>query len=333
MTNCLPANSWLISPADEIKLSVKVVLPWSMCATIPMFLMFSLFFINWEASLAMSSFRPKKSRSKVKIEFESKKCFKSGSIQQIQGQKLYKFRFRSLFMTPKKREKARKPLRQRLKRVVRRVNVWAGKRARERKAWMDLKGTKTFKEWKEKKLPERAAISFMVENEMKRLTPAEVAKEAMVTLKKEIKKERKHKRKSSIPMLEAKIYDLERIFKNTRTINGFESWVKNTLAYQKKMDVLVKEAGGRNVVKEFNRKELMSLVLPRELVKFWGSSKSAGAGTFENIVKGYIKELNQMARGGQFDLQIQAKKDLLNELLGNPKELEKLKKNVYDQLR
>ncbi|OPY34430.1 MAG: hypothetical protein A4E31_00038 [Methanomassiliicoccales archaeon PtaU1.Bin030] len=56
--SCFPARSSDIMPAPAMRLSLKVVLPWSMWAAVPMFLMNSGFFEMAWARAMLSSLRP-----------------------------------------------------------------------------------------------------------------------------------------------------------------------------------------------------------------------------------------------------------------------------------
>ena len=214
-------------------------------------------------------------------------------------------------------KKRRKP-----KRLRRKISVFLGKRDKERKAWEDLKNSKSFKDWQLEELPRRAAIVFF--DPEKKQTPGEVAQVYLKELKKK-------KKKSGLDL--AKIHYLKQVLRNTQSINHFEAWVKQRKSYDAKFTQLLAEQGGADLAAETSRKEMLEREIPQALKRFRASPEGAGLSSFSRILEGYLGSIKHLTQGSDrpMDDYWAAQKKLIMEALAKPETKKKLKKN-FDEL-
>lgn len=223
-------------------------------------------------------------------------------------------------MKPKKAPKGR------LKRKI--MIAWRkvapGKLASERRAWVKLRNSAKFLEWRQKELPTRAAVAFFVNPPEPKLTPGEAAKEILTRL---------DKKKSKSTLEKAQSHYLRQVLKSPAAVSDFERWVKRQKSYGIKFNILLENEGGQAMAAEAGRKELMLKDIPQALKRFRSSREGAGKSSFSRILEGYLKSLENIAEGGDrpIDDYWRAHRSIIQEALVNAETRKKLKKE-FDEL-
>lgn len=201
----------------------------------------------------------------------------------------------------------------------RKAKIWVLKIVRrERKAWQEMKSMPTFQNWQKNKLPRAVAVGFLVQPPEQSLTAEKSARQLLESFMK--------KKKKSIFEL-AQIHYLKQVLKNLESIADFERWVSEQPAFKQMYKKWSQRPAIKKTIVEIDSKKFLEQDLPETLHNFQESRAAEGTKNFEGLLGEFHKCLTNMSMAdAKSYASFSPKRELVREVLKDPKALKKLEK-------